>query len=382
MTGSYGHTVFTRPDVTEQFMNIVPPSPQAMPFLASPTQAPLLPWGIQPSPAWVDNGQARPAKIMFFKWQSNQHRRKRQCPTARDHLSSSSCASPSAPLGTVLQISDRKILRQYYKRAFEDFQQLNCRSIAKSYIKLIEPRKQIHFPYNGRRVISGVSQKTDPELTKPGWWPEGVKHKEPDHLLKRDRLELLVHILCDLKECHGITAEKLCEAGQDVRHQITPPNKLDILDEIYFVRQMEERFIDGKIVKRARCRRELKPSQFWGPPFAPEMSLDVEGTSSSHHPIMEGAHQRASYPHGMPLWSASIDSSGPRSPFNSIYNTWSVNMGHLETFQDAQTEQKPLLSTPNYIPGYFPQQLVTVERPNTEYWPNIPLMPDPYQFEY
>lgn len=119
-----------------------------------------------------------------------------------------------------------------------------------------------------------------------------------------------------------------------------------------------------------------------GTPFAPEMSLDVEGTSSSHHPIMEGAHQRASYPHGMPLWSASIDSSGPRSPFNSIYNTWSVNMGHLETFQDAQTEQKPLLSTPNYIPGYFPQQLVTVERPNTEYWPNIPLMPDPYQFEY
>lgn len=62
-----------------------------------------------------------------------------------------------------------------------------------------------------------------------------------------DRLKLLVHILCELKDSHGVTAEKLREAGQDVRRQISPANRLQVLDEIYFVRQMEERYIDGKI---------------------------------------------------------------------------------------------------------------------------------------
>jgi len=62
-----------------------------------------------------------------------------------------------------------------------------------------------------------------------------------------DRLRLLVHILCEMKDSHGVTADKLREAGQDVRRQISPPNRLQVLDEIYFVRQMEERFLNGEI---------------------------------------------------------------------------------------------------------------------------------------
>lgn len=166
----------------------------------------------------------------------------------------------------MLRVGDRDLLRRYYEKAFEDFQQLNCRAIAKSYIKLVEPRKQVHFPYNGRKVIAGVSQRVDPEQTKPAWWPVGVLHREPDHLLKRgrqeqncahclsnhyshftDRLKLLVHILCELKDSHGVTADKLREAGQDVRRQITPGHRLQVLDEIYFVREMEERYLDGDL---------------------------------------------------------------------------------------------------------------------------------------
>lgn len=177
----------------------------------------------------------------------------------------SSSPPPTPPPGrTILRVGNRDLLRRYYEKAFEDFQQLNCRAIAKSYIKLVEPRKQVHYPYNGRKVISGVSQRVDPEQTKPAWWPAGVLHREPDHLLKRgktdpvtgkdhilipilDRLKLLVHILCELKDSHGVTADKLRDAGQDVRRQITPSNRLQVLDEIYFVRQMEEQFLDGEI---------------------------------------------------------------------------------------------------------------------------------------
>ncbi|KAJ6084687.1 hypothetical protein N7499_004316 [Penicillium canescens] len=34
---------------------------------------------------------------------------------------------------------------------------------------------------------------------------------------------------------------------QDVRRQVAPANRLEILDEIYFVRQVEEQFLDGEI---------------------------------------------------------------------------------------------------------------------------------------
>lgn len=56
-----------------------------------------------------------------------------------------------------------------------------------------------------------------------------------------------MHILCELRETHGITAQKLREAGQDVRRQIEPMERLLILDEIYDVREMEELYLSGRM---------------------------------------------------------------------------------------------------------------------------------------
>lgn len=158
---------------------------------ADPAQTPPSPWDMQPNPGWLHTGQTRPAELIPCEWQSHQNRRKRRdmkrSGMARSRPKSTS-PSPTPPPGrTVLRVGNRDLLRRYYEKAFEDFQQLNCRAIAKSYIKLVEPRKQVHFPYNGRKVISGVSQRVDPELTKPGWWPADVLHREPDHLLKRGK---------------------------------------------------------------------------------------------------------------------------------------------------------------------------------------------------
>lgn len=62
-----------------------------------------------------------------------------------------------------------------------------------------------------------------------------------------------------MKDTHGVTADKLREAGQDVRRQISPPNRLQVLDEIYFVRQMEERFLNGEIGRPPHKRpKDLK----------------------------------------------------------------------------------------------------------------------------
>ncbi|PWY94599.1 hypothetical protein BO94DRAFT_553510 [Aspergillus sclerotioniger CBS 115572] len=147
---------------------------------------------------------------------------------------------------SMLPVRNTGLLRRYYEKAFDSLQQINCRILAKAYIKLVEPRKQVNYPYNGRKIISGSSQQFDPELTKPAWWPSGVTHREPDHLLKAERIRLLVHILCELRESHSICVEKLKEADQSVRRQIAPVERIPVLDEIYHVREEEERYLDGR----------------------------------------------------------------------------------------------------------------------------------------
>ncbi|OJJ49070.1 hypothetical protein ASPZODRAFT_129452 [Penicilliopsis zonata CBS 506.65] len=151
-----------------------------------------------------------------------------------------------------IPVYNSKMLRLYYEKAFEALQQTNCRVLAKAYIKLVEPRKQVNFPYNGRRVISGLSRQLDPEETKPGWWPTGVPHREPDHLLKPERIRLLVHILCDLRESHGMSVQKLWEADQAIRYQFDPSERLRLLDEIYRVRRQEEKFLNEEIGQHCR----------------------------------------------------------------------------------------------------------------------------------
>lgn len=83
-----------------------------------------------------------------------------------------------------ISVKDRDLLRHYYEKIFQNLQQTNCRVLAKAYVKLVEPRKQVNYPYNGRKIIAGRTQQLSPEATKPPWWPSGVSHREPDHLPK------------------------------------------------------------------------------------------------------------------------------------------------------------------------------------------------------
>ncbi|KAF3484301.1 uncharacterized protein GIQ15_03625 [Arthroderma uncinatum] len=143
-----------------------------------------------------------------------------------------------------LEIGNEEKIEAYYESAFRAFQQINCRQVAKAYIKIIEPRKQVKHPYNGGRGAPG--EKGGPEKTKPDWWPASVPHREPDHLLKPERIRLLIHLFRKLGN-NGITANKLEEAGRDAQSQIKPRERLDILDEIYKVRRAEESYERGEV---------------------------------------------------------------------------------------------------------------------------------------
>jgi Protein of unknown function (DUF2841) len=95
-----------------------------------------------------------------------------------------------------IEIQDFEKLKEYLFDAFTSFQQINCRTLCKSWIRMIEPKKQVNHPYNGNLKVKGLqkfppndssTQKdSDPEETKPKWWPskDDCPHKEPDHIKK------------------------------------------------------------------------------------------------------------------------------------------------------------------------------------------------------
>ncbi|KAJ5766550.1 uncharacterized protein N7511_004166 [Penicillium nucicola] len=388
-----GGAIFT-PEVTDRFLEMTCPGTQAGPsfirgeserlqitfrreFQADEngseqaSQASYGAWDVQSSPNWVQTGQTKPMEKIPFEWQTPNSRNKKRRPN---------------PAG-IVKSRNRALLRRYYEKAFEDFQQLNCRAIAKSYIKLVEPRKQVHFPYNGRRVIAGVSQRVDPEYTKPGWWPAGVLHKEPDHLLKNDRLRLLVHILCELKDSHGVTAEKLRDAGQDVRRQITPANKLQVLDEIYFVRKMEEQFLDGEIDASTLIQiththlpeaiyhdtdetlSRTKPAPVSS--SAMNQDLDMNDVHEEGIPTMEEDDCKPqSHPHILPLSPTASESSGPHSPSSGGFGSYPLGMPPPTVHvipPESPTIPKPM-HDPSYMSGYYAQPFMPDK--GQGFWPH------------
>lgn len=85
-------------------------------------------------------------------------------------------STPSPPMHTLnLALS---AIDDYYTSRFAALQQATCKLVVKAWIKVIEPKKQMKFPYNKGEDL------------KPVWWPEGVRHREPDHLSKTGRLSL------------------------------------------------------------------------------------------------------------------------------------------------------------------------------------------------
>lgn len=131
----------------------------------------------------------------------------------------------SNPEYRALTIGDSEEVIAFLETRFRQLQQLVCKIVAKAWIKVIEPKKQTRFPYN-----KGVE-------AKPLWWPESVRHREPDHLKKPERIILLMTML----RCGNVPINRLELATAEVAAFI-PPDKTNLLREIYRVAREEERF--------------------------------------------------------------------------------------------------------------------------------------------
>ncbi|KAK2592714.1 hypothetical protein QQS21_009589 [Conoideocrella luteorostrata] len=164
----------------------------------------------------------------------------------------------AAPPRQLIQIGDANGVRRLYEQRFKDCQQVVCKLVAKAWIKIVEPKKQSTHPYVGS------------DEKAPGWWPkpwgpaeiDRVRHKEPDHLYKRERIHLLTHILRLVIEPHqkqhvaiqkmGLNVSKLEKTTYEAltpffRTNAANASKLQYLKEIFSMAKQEEYFRNGQI---------------------------------------------------------------------------------------------------------------------------------------
>ncbi|OLN93991.1 hypothetical protein CCHL11_03433 [Colletotrichum chlorophyti] len=159
-----------------------------------------------------------------------------------------------------LRADDEKEIWNLYEQRFKNCQQTACKLIAKAWVKVVEPKKQTNHPYTGQ------------DEKAPDWWPkpwgptkeEKVRHKEPDHLYKRERVHLLCHILRmivePIEKQHpairkmNLNVQKLEEATTEAmsaffsdKENKSNAKKKPYLDEIFKVARHEERYKNGEI---------------------------------------------------------------------------------------------------------------------------------------
>ncbi|GAA5900359.1 hypothetical protein JCM8208_005338 [Rhodotorula glutinis] len=143
-------------------------------------------------------------------------------------------------------------LDAWYVERFNELWHKVDKLVCKSWIKAIEPNKSSRFQY----------QKGDAH--KPDWWPRELRHKEPDHLTKPERLTLLVHLL--RRSPVAIDELELATAAMSAH---IPQEKMSILHELYRIAKEEKAAIDaspdGKF-KELTVALEVEPPPLDDPP--------------------------------------------------------------------------------------------------------------------
>ncbi|BGP51019.1 hypothetical protein JCM10450v2_006945 [Rhodotorula kratochvilovae] len=136
-------------------------------------------------------------------------------------------SAPPAPAKLVRRTFTPDELEQWYRDRLNELWHKVDKIVCKTWIKTVEPNKQSRYQY----------QKGDEH--KPGWWPREIRHKEPDHLNKPERVALLMHILRN----GPVSIEELELATAAVSAHI-PTEKMSILHEIYRIAKEEKAAIE------------------------------------------------------------------------------------------------------------------------------------------
>ncbi|CEH12707.1 Protein of unknown function DUF2841 [Ceraceosorus bombacis] len=172
-----------------------------------------------------------------------------QSSTPRLPLRTTSSRLPSSASSQALvnvRLENAAARTAFLELRFSQLQQGMCKTVAKAWIKIIEPKKQTRCPYNKG------------EEGKPTWWPEGVRHKEPDHLMKPERHLLLLTILRSPK----IKVARLQLATAEVVALIRA-DRVSLLMDVYRIAREEERMREENLDMDTSITVGVSTSQGW-----------------------------------------------------------------------------------------------------------------------
>ncbi|WRT67190.1 uncharacterized protein IL334_004156 [Kwoniella shivajii] len=232
-------------------------------------------------------------------------------------------STPISPMQTIILKPNE--IENFYMERFTNLQQQTCKLVVKAWIKIIEPKKQMKFPYNKG------------EEFKPSWWPEGVKHREPDHLPKDERKLLLISIIRNA----SVNVARLQLSTAETSALISA-SKLAILREIYIVAKEEERRRQmGDTTSDLIIELPIIPQQTSN--GSPEPAVKNEKRSHSLMSISEDNKENintyelaiTANGQGYPTHVGKKHKSHPRLPALSLSN-------HQQQLQQAQQAQQQL----------------------------------------
>jgi hypothetical protein len=157
-------------------------------------------------------------------------------------------------------VGDASKLEQFYKQTFVLLQQATMKVMLKTWIKFIEPDKQKKWPYClsiERRLKNGVRHRGGLDgRVQPPWWPNTIKHIEPDHLGKEGCHKLaLVIIKCVQKSpgCRGrgiqLLRRETCKLNFRFHHEPEEKYKRRLchLHQLFDIASKQEDFMNGCI---------------------------------------------------------------------------------------------------------------------------------------
>lgn len=163
--------------------------------------------------------------------------------------------SPARPIGSV-SITPQTLDAEYAQR-FSNLGQSVCANILKAWIKVVEPKKQTKYPYKDKKGNEGRS---------PPWWPQGMRHVEPDHLHKDERPRLLSSIIQQASTPRGdrspastspenreLTISRLQFATAEIGSSI-PPRQHYELRQIYLIAKEVRKTNEDRIRGRSAGR--------------------------------------------------------------------------------------------------------------------------------
>lgn len=241
---------------------------------------------------------------------------------------------------------------------FRLLQQLVCKIVAKAWIKVLEPKKQTRFPYN----------KGDE--ARPPWWPANVRHKEPDHLMKPERINLLMFMLRN-----GQVPVSRLELATSENAALIPTDKNGLLWEIYRVAREEERVKNGEVGPTHSIYVTTTTRSSRSNPTEPEsteltvntnMNGDINGDVNAHGAFL---HQRSASmadgprymatdaspfmehpPTSYPVMPAPPISQQQHHQQQSVHGQQNGYFGEYSTSQFPAPARSPAQEYPQYVP--------------------------------